>query len=98
MLTCLSHVEDNVCFYAGASCWEVGQLESEVNRGFWLPCRGPPSMALTGKCEHDYEHPNKEDDLWLSMMCSMGNDEGILAHLMHDDHYIPNGEPCDSSL
>jgi putative AlgH/UPF0301 family transcriptional regulator len=42
----------DVLFFVGASTWSMGQLESEVERGYWMPCRGPVTMALTGKCRH----------------------------------------------
>ena len=36
----------------GASTWAPGQLEQEISKGFWIPCSGPPEIALTGICEH----------------------------------------------
>lgn len=101
LLTC-DVFADDVCFYAGASCWELRQLESEIERGFWIPCRGPPEIALTGTCEHndddlvDVADPRPKADLWLSMMCAMGQDEANLAHLMLEDDFVEDGDPCDS--
>lgn len=37
---------EDVTFFLGASSWAIGQLESEVERGFWLPCVAPPHLAL----------------------------------------------------
>lgn len=94
---------DDISFYVGASCWEAGQLESEVKQGIWLPCRGPPEMALTGTCDHvgDDEVYTKEAerpkaDLWLSLMCAMGNDEATLAHLLSADDNNENDDACDN--
>ena len=44
--------EDDISFFVGASCWSVGQLEREIENGFWLPCIGPTSIAQTGMCEY----------------------------------------------
>jgi putative AlgH/UPF0301 family transcriptional regulator len=49
---------DSFSFWVGASCWEAGQLESEIQRGFWLPCRGPPDICFTGMCEHNTDDIN----------------------------------------
>ena len=35
-------------FIVGASCWTPGQLQREIERGCWLPFRGPANMAMTG--------------------------------------------------
>jgi putative AlgH/UPF0301 family transcriptional regulator len=43
---------NDVSFFVGASCWSVGQLESEIERGFWLPCSGPLEIAQSGICHH----------------------------------------------
>lgn len=98
----MSTLVDDVSFYVGASCWEVGQLESEIQQGCWLPCRGPPEMALTGTCDHvgDDEHYDKETerpraDLWLSLMCAMGNDEATMAHILSKDEYNDYDDVCD---
>ena len=93
--------KDDVSFYVGASCWEVGQLQSEIDRGYFIPCYGPPDMALTGMCERygdeDNERSRPKADLWLSMMCALGEDEANLAHLLsHDcDQFEEYGEACD---
>lgn len=92
---------DDVSFYVGASCWEVGQLQSEIDRGYFIPCSGPPDMALTGMCERfgddDNESKRPKADLWLSMMCALGEDEANLAHLISNDEeeYSEYGEACD---
>lgn len=90
---------EDISFFVGASCWSVGQLEKEVELGFWLPCSGPTSIAQTGICDH---HPTKkgdprpEADLWLSMMSSCGEEEAKLAHLLYrDDGRDRNGAACD---
>lgn len=43
---------DDFSFVIGASCWSPGQLENEIQRGYWLPFCGPSSMAMTGMCDH----------------------------------------------
>jgi putative AlgH/UPF0301 family transcriptional regulator len=92
---------EDVSFYVGASCWEPGQLEDEIRRGFWLPCRGPPEMALYGICDRfgdDDKSPSRpRADLWLSLMCSLGQDEANLAHLLFNDNQQSEYDlPCDA--
>jgi hypothetical protein len=104
LLCFIAHVQYNtliedVSFFVGASTWSPGQLAAEIAQGYWIPCRGPPEMALDGICEHD--EPTKESgkrplaDLWLSMMSACGDDEAKLSHLFHHDHWDENGMPCD---
>eukprot|EP00980_Cylindrotheca_fusiformis_P028970 scaffold22681_cov146-Cylindrotheca_fusiformis.AAC.2 len=69
-----------------ASTWAPGQLENEIAQGYWIPCRGPPEIALTGICDH--APTGKSDkrpvaDLWLSMFSACGTDEARLASLFH---------------
>merc|ERR1712007_73789 len=106
---------DDYSFIIGASCWSPGQLEHEIQRGCWLPFKGPASMALTGMCEHNDipsseengndtesklsmfpprpnhsttsvagsaatkgespQRPKPRPDLWLSIMCTLGEEE-----------------------
>jgi len=88
---------DDVCFYVGASCWAVGQLENEIESGYWIPCRGPPETALTGKCE-TVSSSTKEvpisEDLWLSMISAVGPDEAMLGHW----HYYSEDDFENNSL
>jgi Uncharacterized ACR, COG1678 len=92
----------DVVFFAGASSWSSGQLESEVERGYWLPCRGPVSVALTGTChgrdgEAGATTQRPKSDLWLSMMAACGEEEAALAHLvLVDDGEDDFGRPCDA--
>jgi hypothetical protein len=88
---------DDIGFFVGASTWSPGQLENEIAQGFWIPCRGPPAIALTGICEHE-PTTNKRPlaDLWLSMMSACGEDEGKLAHLFYHEEWDENGLPCDA--
>jgi putative AlgH/UPF0301 family transcriptional regulator len=92
----------DVVFFAGASSWSSGHLESEVERGYWLPCRGPVSVALTGSC-HDHDGdagastPRPKPDVWLSMMAACGKDEAAIAHLLLVDNGDDDfGRPCDA--
>jgi len=98
--------QNDVAIFVGCSVWSEGQLESEVERGFWLPCAGPASVALTGICENrDVPDPKDdpaavaarpETDLWFSMMSALGEEESQLAHLIYrDDGRDENGAPCD---
>jgi putative AlgH/UPF0301 family transcriptional regulator len=105
---------DDFSFLVGASVWSVGQLQLEIERGFWIPCRGPPQIAYSGMCEHleeeeetsassakGKERKNEKKkrpkpDLWLSMMCAVGEGEAELAQLIADEgEYDVNGEACD---
>lgn len=91
---------DDVSFYVGASCWSLGQLEYEIERGYWLPCSGPPNIALTGMCERygddDADGSRPKADLWLSMMCALGEEEANLAHLLNDCQETELDNACDS--
>lgn len=91
---------EDVSFFVGASSWAAGQLEGEIERGCWLPCRGPPDIAYSGICDHlpceDGKSSRPKADLWLSMLSACGEDESRLAHLMyHDNGESPHGQPCD---
>jgi putative AlgH/UPF0301 family transcriptional regulator len=91
---------DDVSFFVGASSWAAGQLESEMERGCWLPCRGPPDISLSGICDHapdeDGKSPRPKADLWLSMLSACGEDEAKLAQLTFpDDGICSYGLPCD---
>ncbi|KAG7342882.1 ACR COG1678 domain containing protein [Nitzschia inconspicua] len=93
---------EDVSFYVGASTWSPGQLAAEIAQGYWIPCRGPPEMALHGICEH--QQPQKGQggkrpltDLWLSMLSACGEDEAKLAHLFYNERqWDENGQPCDA--
>ena len=140
---------DDYSFIIGAACWSPGQLEHEIERGCWLPFRGPPQMAMTGMCEHnDITVPISENgngteiagggtklsmfpprpsnsatssvagsvgktasqhhssqpkerpvgDLWLSVMCALGEGEGELAYMMLKNKNVSNklGDACDN--
>jgi len=90
---------DDISFFVGASIWSPGQLAAEIAQGYWIPCRGPPEMALDGICEHEPTISGSSRplaDLWLSMMSACGEDEAKLSHLFHNDHWDENGMPCDA--
>ena len=101
---------DEVSFFVGASVWAPGQLAAEIAQGYWIPCRGPPDMALDGTFDMAepetlkdisledlrVKQPMPIEDLWLSMMSACGEDEAKLSHLFLHDHWDENGMPCDS--
>ena len=138
---------DDFSFVIGAACWAPGQLQHEIERGCWLPFRGPASMALTGMCEHNEvsipslcktsndcesaaeskettklslfpprpSHPptgalqeqttggqtvtrRPVGDLWLSIMCALGEGEAELAYMMLDQTNVMHslGDACDN--
>ena len=73
-------------FFSGSSVWESGQLESEMGHGFWLPCAGPPSIALSGKCTVSDGTEVEGEDLWIAMMGAAGKNEAALATLLANDN------------
>ena len=124
---------DDFSFVIGAACWAPGQLEHEIERGWWLPFSGPSTMALTGMCDHndipatendgsssklsqfpprpsnltnkaEFRHPSQQPvtrpigDLWLSVMCALGENEADLAFMMLDQKGIKDelGDACDN--
>ncbi|KAL7522456.1 hypothetical protein ACHAWX_007244 [Stephanocyclus meneghinianus] len=138
-----SEDQGDFSFVVGASCWTPGQLQREIERGCWLPFRGPPTMAMTGMCDHDVfgDLPDGESneerncavrsgakmtklsmypprpsnstamgkqsrklverpkmDLWLSIMCALGEGEATLAYAMLDGKHVLDelGDTCDN--
>jgi hypothetical protein len=138
-----SEDQGDFSFVVGASCWTPGQLQREIERGCWLPFRGPPTMAMTGMCDHDVlgdlaDGESKEEryclgrsggkktmlslypprpsnstamvkqsrqpverpqmDLWLSIMCALGEGEADLAYAMLDGKHVMDelGDTCDN--
>lgn len=89
--------QDSFSFFIGASCWEPGQLESEVKKGYWIPCSAPPELAHSGLCNLEGIHDVQasESSLWVSMMAAIGGEEGRLAEIFEEFEYDENGYPCD---
>jgi len=88
----------NFSFVIGASCWAPGQLEHEIERGCWMPFRGPADMAVAGLCDHNDVTvgdgvTQPVDNLWLSIMAALGADESDLA-VLNTDHEL--GDACDN--
>ena len=76
----------------------------EMSKGYWLSLKGPPGIAFSGICEQDSTNlqiPQMSDastsELWFSMMCAGGYEEGKFAQLMSkcNENYDENGEACD---
>ena len=89
--------EESFSFVVGASCWEPGQLEGEIEKGYWIPCSGPPEITFSGSClVHGAGNMRvSESSLWVSMMASLGEEEGRMAQIIEDFEYDENGLPCD---
>jgi hypothetical protein len=89
--------EESFSFVVGASCWEPGQLEGEIEKGYWIPCSGPPDITFSGSClVHGAGNMRvSESSLWVSMMASLGEEEGRMAQIIEDFEYDENGLPCD---
>ena len=85
--------KNDIRFFVGASTWSPSQLQSEVERGFWMPVAGDVDMARTGCCKHVNARESDDTvnsltkkplpDLWLSMMSAVGPEEAKLAHLLY---------------
>ena len=93
--------EENFSFIVGASCWEPGQLEGEIEKGYWIPCSGPPDIAFSGSCvvKGADNMSVADSSLWVSMMASLGEQEGRMAQMIEDFEFedFENGLPCDES-
>ena len=89
--------KDSFSFVVGASCWEEGQLESEIERGYWIPCAGPPQIAFAGACDISGVGgiTAMETSLWSSFMAALGEEEGRLAQVFENYEFDENGLPCD---
>lgn len=93
----------DLAFFIGGSTWSEGQLEKEINLGFWIPCTAPISLALFSPafCQAGPSIDGKSDrhsgeDLWLSMMMACGQEEAELAQLLYGkDLTDPNIDACD---
>mmetsp|Transcript_20901 Transcript_20901/g.29824 ORF Transcript_20901/g.29824 Transcript_20901/m.29824 type:complete len:482 (+) Transcript_20901:45-1490(+) len=77
----------NVSFLVGATVWSAGQLQTEIERGWWMPCVAPPQMTLMGSLEGP--------SLWSSLMAGIGEEEAKLAHLFRDNISDENIDACD---
>mmetsp|Transcript_662 Transcript_662/g.1867 ORF Transcript_662/g.1867 Transcript_662/m.1867 type:complete len:606 (-) Transcript_662:89-1906(-) len=67
---------DDFSFFVGASVWTVGQLQREIEQGFWIPCHGPPQMAYSGMCEHcEVEREDEKKKTETDAFRSMGDGE-----------------------
>ena len=89
---------ESFSFVVGASCWEQGQLESEVERGYWIPCKAPPHIAFNGRLSsfiHDGDEKKDGSDVWVSMMSAVSEEDGILAKMICDANFDENSYPCD---
>jgi putative AlgH/UPF0301 family transcriptional regulator len=89
--------KDSFSFVIGASCWEDGQLESEIEKGYWIPFSGPPQIAFSGACDISGVDGISvtESSLWVSIMTALGEEEGRFAQMMETIEYDNNGLPCD---
>lgn len=88
-------VSNDFVFFSGSSVWESGQLESEIERGFWISCSGPPSIALSGKCLTEDGNEVQGPDLWAAMVGALGEGEAKLANLVMNDKTRHLGSPSD---
>lgn len=83
-------------------------MESEVARGYWLPCSGPSEIAFSGQCQNENNRDGGEEgstdddehsklDLWHSMMCAQREDEGRLANMIssQESSMSEYGDACD---
>lgn len=74
-----------------------------MNKGFWLPLKGPPEIAFSGLCDRNvtsvHDDPKNNDsstsELWFSMMCAGGYEDGKLAQLISKGDDDENSEACD---
>ncbi|KAL7556859.1 hypothetical protein ACA910_011829 [Epithemia clementina (nom. ined.)] len=53
---------ENFAFFVGCSSWAPGQLESEMERGIWLPVRAPPEVAFSGHFSIPDDNDKDDDD------------------------------------
>lgn len=89
---------ESFSFVVGASCWEEGQLENEVERGYWIPCTAPPHIAFNGRLSsfvHGGDEKKDGTDLWVSMMSAVSEEDGILAKMIRNSDFDENSYPCD---
>jgi putative AlgH/UPF0301 family transcriptional regulator len=90
--------KESFSFVVGASCWEEGQLENEVERGYWIPCTAPPHIAFNGRLSsfvHGGDEKKDGTDLWVSMMSAVSEEDGILAKMIRNSDFDENSYPCD---
>jgi hypothetical protein len=103
--------KDSVSFVVGATAWSPGQLQSEIERGWWIPCTAPLHMTLTGKyalhTRSDNHHPKiiespitilESQYLWQSLMAGIGEGEAKLAYIFRENRLDENSDACDEFL
>ena len=69
-------------FFVGASTWAIGQLESEIARGYWLPCSAPVSLALDPCNDSSIK---AMDEVYVQILAACDRNEALLANLIRYD-------------
>ena len=85
--------DDQFSFFVGCSSWAPRQLESEIERGIWFPCRAPPELAYENSSTqqrqqqdnnntdtaHLYQQVTlgRDEDMWLSMYSQCGDEDTV---------------------
>lgn len=75
----------NVRYFLGIATWMEGQLQDELNRGYWIQCRAPADVLdLYDQRYWDKKKTGKLDSLWYFLMMSMGGEYPALAQIPED--------------
>jgi putative AlgH/UPF0301 family transcriptional regulator len=102
--------KDCVSFVVGATAWSPGQLQSEIERGWWIPCTAPLHTTLTGKYAlHSLSDNHQKivaspvttlesQSLWQSLMAGIGEGEAKLAFIFRENRLDENSDACDEFL
>ncbi|CAM9497972.1 unnamed protein product [Ectocarpus sp. 6 AP-2014] len=64
----------------GASAWDAGQLQGELNHGLWIMAKAPASFALAGG-----------EDMWRDMLEAMGGPYAAMARVPHGRQWARAG-------
>ena len=64
---------EDVALMTNVAVWRPGQLEMELERGFWIPCKADLNMVFENDGEGDFGVEGC--DMWSTLMREMGYEE-----------------------
>ena len=62
--------EKDMAFSSGVIMWKPGQLEAELEWGFWIPCAAPPELIF--ETDGDGRFAGSGRDMWSTMLSEIG--------------------------
>lgn len=83
-----------VRYFLGMSTWVEGQLQDELERGYWIKCRANPHLLDLFDRDYWTKKPGSKSisSLWHQLLTKMGGEYAVLAQIPDLLHY---GTPDD---